>query len=75
MRSSGFPLCLSLGNRWCRSGEHDTPPLKISLARHFLLVGKWVHIAVPAKPVGELTLFFDDKMMADLWIAVQWSSK
>src|SRR5262249_12098947 len=39
-----------------------------------LLVGKLVHIAVPAKPVGELRLFFDDKVMADLWIAVQWSS-
>jgi len=37
-----------------------------------LLVGKLVNIVLP-KPVGELKLFFDDKAMADLWIAVKWS--
>jgi len=43
-----------------------------------LLVGKLTGgatgIALPAKPEGELRLFFADKAMADLWIAVTWSS-
>ena len=44
-----------------------------------LLVGKLTGgatgIALPAKPEGELKLFFaDNKAMADLWIAVTWSS-
>jgi hypothetical protein len=29
---------------------------------------------LPAKPDGELQLFFDAKAMADLWITVTWSS-
>lgn len=40
-----------------------------------LLIGKLTNIAVPRKPTGEMKLFFDDKAMADLWIAVKWSSE
>jgi hypothetical protein len=40
-----------------------------------LLVGKLVNIALPEKPTGDLKLFFDDKAMADLWIAVTWSGE
>lgn len=40
-----------------------------------LLVGKLSNIALPPNPVGELKLFFDDKTMEDLWIAVTWSSE
>jgi hypothetical protein len=32
-------------------------------------------IALPDKPVGELGLFFDDKAMSDLWIAVTWGGE
>ena len=38
-----------------------------------LLVGKLTHIGLPAKPDGQLRLFFDANPMADLWIAVTWS--
>jgi len=40
-----------------------------------LLVGKLSNIAVPTNPVGELKLFFDDKMIEDLWITVIWSGE
>jgi hypothetical protein len=39
-----------------------------------LLVGKLSDVALPTKPVGELKLFFDDKAMENLWIAVTWGS-
>jgi hypothetical protein len=51
--------------------KSDTLVKDISLGN--LLVGKLVTIALPANPVGDLKLFFDDKAMADLWIAVTWS--
>jgi len=38
-----------------------------------LLVGKLTNIGLPAKPDGQLRLFFDANPMADLWIAVTWS--
>jgi hypothetical protein len=40
-----------------------------------LLVGNLTNIALPPRPIGELKLFFDDKAMADLWIAVKWNSE
>jgi hypothetical protein len=40
-----------------------------------LLVGKFTHIGLPATPAGDMNLFFEDKEMADLWIAVTWSSE
>jgi len=39
-----------------------------------LLVGKLTNVGLPAKPEGQLQLFFDGNAMADLWIAVTWSS-
>lgn len=46
-------------------------------ARGNLLVGRLTGgatgIALPAKPVGEIKLFFDQRDVADLWIAVTWS--
>ncbi|HEX7540573.1 MAG TPA: neuraminidase-like domain-containing protein [Anaerolineales bacterium] len=46
-------------------------------ARGNLLVGRFASAAtgmvLPAKPVGELKLFFADKEIGDLWIAVTWS--
>lgn len=38
-----------------------------------LLVGKLTNIGLPAKPDGDLKLFFNAKTMADLWIAVTWN--
>ncbi len=38
-----------------------------------LLVGKLTNVGLPAKPDGDLKLFFDAKTMADLWIAVTWN--
>lgn len=54
------------------AANHDTLAKDTALGN--LLVGKLVKIASPAKPVGELKLFFNDNAMADLWIAVRWSS-
>jgi hypothetical protein len=54
------------------SAKKDTLAKDTALGN--LLVGKLVQIALPAKPVGELKLFFDDKAMADVWIVVKWSS-
>lgn len=40
-----------------------------------LLIGNLTNTALPGRPVGELKLFFDDKAITDLWIAVKWSSE
>lgn len=38
-----------------------------------LLVAKLTNIGLPAKPVGQLQLFFDEREMSDLWLLVTWS--
>jgi hypothetical protein len=38
-----------------------------------LLVGKLDKIPLPQRPVGQLTLYFADAQLSDLWIAVTWS--
>lgn len=38
-----------------------------------LLVGSLSNVGLPARPVGQLRLFFEDRAMEDLWIAVTWS--
>ncbi|RLB02439.1 MAG: toxin, partial [Deltaproteobacteria bacterium] len=38
-----------------------------------LLIGKLTNIALPAKPTGELKLYFEDAKLSDLWLAVTWS--
>lgn len=40
-----------------------------------LLSGHFDKIALPKTPVEEIKLFFDDKLIQDLWIAVTWSSQ
>jgi hypothetical protein len=42
------------------------------LTGHF--TGGATGIVLPAKPVGTITLYVDDKDLADVWIAVTWSS-
>jgi Tc toxin complex TcA C-terminal TcB-binding domain len=43
-----------------------------------VLIGKFTNavngIALPAKPVGELKLYFDDNAIGDLWIAITWGN-
>jgi hypothetical protein len=39
-----------------------------------LLVGALSNIALPTSPMGEFKLFFEDRTMEDLWIAVIWKS-
>ena len=39
-----------------------------------LLVGKFSNIALPEEPVADLKLYLTTKQVADLWLAVQWSS-
>lgn len=38
-----------------------------------LLVGKLTNVPAPAKPTGEIKLYFDKADFDDLWIAVTWS--
>jgi hypothetical protein len=37
--------------------------------------GKLNKIPLPAKPTGEITLYFDDNSMDDLWLAMTWSKE
>jgi len=39
-----------------------------------LLVGKIADDSLPTTPTEELKFFFDDKAMADIWVAVTWGS-
>lgn len=39
------------------------------------LHGKFKKIASPGSPVGELKLFFENRDIGDLWIAITWSGK
>jgi hypothetical protein len=50
-------------------------PLVKDVAFGNLLVGKLINTPLPTKPADTLKLFFDDKTMEDLWIAVTWSSE
>jgi hypothetical protein len=52
--------------------------LKKDPAMRNLLVGRFADgengLALPAKPVGELTLWFNDnKAIDDLWLALMWN--
>jgi hypothetical protein len=38
------------------------------------LTGGATGISLPASPVGEINLFFEDRSLQDLWIAVTWSN-
>lgn len=59
-----------------KADENDDTAKQDSLVKDAamgdLLVGKLVNVGLPAKPVGELKLFFNTKTMADMWIAVTW---
>jgi hypothetical protein len=59
-----------------RPGKNDNTAKKDTLVKDTalgnLLAGKLANIALPTQPVGELKLFFDTKVLADLWVAVRW---
>ncbi|WP_233093928.1 hypothetical protein [Azotobacter chroococcum] len=38
-----------------------------------LLAGKFTNIALPAAPEGDIELFFDERELGDLWLALTWS--
>jgi len=38
-----------------------------------LLAGKFSNIGLPAAPTGSISLFFDEREINDLWIAVTWA--
>ena len=37
-----------------------------------LLVGKFTNIGLPAAPEGSVKLYFDDRALDDVWIAITW---
>lgn len=51
--------------------KHNTLTKEVSM-RH-VLIGKFTSMALPAAPVADLKLFFDDKDLGDLWVAVTWN--
>src|SRR5207244_10083104 len=61
-----------------KGDKADGTAKKDSLAKTtalgMLLSGKLTNIAAPPKPAGVLRFFFDDRALADLWIAVTWGS-
>jgi hypothetical protein len=38
-----------------------------------LFVGNFNNLNLPEKPIGEFKLYFDSKLITDLWIAVTWN--
>lgn len=38
-----------------------------------LLVGQWTAIPLPTRPTGEITLYFENAELDDLWLAVRWT--
>jgi hypothetical protein len=53
------------------AAARDTLARDASLGK--LIAGKLTNIALPAKPDSELKLYFADRTLGDLWIAIQWS--
>jgi hypothetical protein len=60
-----------------RADKDDASTLKDALTKdpsmNDLLVGKLQNVPRPAEPAGELTLYFDDAKLNDLFVAVTWS--
>ena len=54
------------------SAKTDTLPKDATLGG--LLVGKLNNVQLPAKPVGQLKLYFEVNTLRDLWIAVTWNA-
>jgi hypothetical protein len=54
-----------------RDTKHDTLTKDVTMGN--VLIGKFMNMALPAVPVANLKLFFEDKELSDLWIAVTWS--
>jgi hypothetical protein len=54
------------------TAKRDTVALDPALGN--LMVGTLSTITLPTSPVGKLELFFEDRTMEDLWIAVTWKS-
>jgi hypothetical protein len=52
--------------------KHDTLAKDVGMGN--LLIGKFTGMALPATPVEDVKLYFNDNEVADLWIAVTWSS-
>lgn len=55
------------------TAKHDTLTKDVTMGN--VLVGKFTSMALPAAPVADLKLFFDDKDLGDLWVAVTWSGE
>jgi hypothetical protein len=68
------PATISVADR---AENTDSATLKDTLSRTAalddLLVGKLTNVPAPAKPTGEIKLYFDEADFDDLWIAVTWS--
>lgn len=51
--------------------KHDTLAKDVTMGN--VLLGKFASMALPATPVAHIKLYFDDKDLGDLWVAVTWS--
>lgn len=61
-------------NEQPQASKNDTLIKVVNLGNLLVgrLTGGTTGIALPANPAGELKLFFDDKAIADLWLAITW---
>jgi hypothetical protein len=77
-RSSDIPVPATLAVA-DRADKTDTGTLTDTLVKNKtvgnLLTGKLTAITLPAKPTGEVKLYFDHNRLADLWLAVTWGGQ
>jgi hypothetical protein len=71
-RSTGAATSLDVFEKADASETATKATLTRDAALGNLLVGQLTQSALPSNPVGELKLFFADKQIADLWVAVTW---
>ena len=75
--ATSIPGSIEVWDKAAKNDDPASPAKKDSLTKDRalgnLLVGRLTKIALPAKPAGEFTLFFDDKALTDLWLALTWS--
>jgi hypothetical protein len=64
---------------YVKSDRNDGTKDSLEKAPSFgnLLVGKFDSIPLPVSPIGEraIEIFFDDRDIKDIWIAITWSSE
>ncbi len=76
-RSTKTPVPGSL-DVFDRADRTDAASVKDTLVKDAALnnihVGKLTNIPLPAKPVGKVNLYLEDRALSDLWVAMTWGA-